>query len=62
MAKRKADGKRTKPTKAKIKTWLKGKGHDSKKVDDEVGGKDERGALLALHNVKLSEWQAAGGQ
>jgi len=55
MAKQKADGKRTKPQKAKIKTWLKAKGHDTKSVDDEVDGKDVSAALLALHGVTADE-------
>lgn len=54
--------KRDKPSKAKIKTWLKGKGHPNKRVDDEVDAKSERDALLALHGVTLAQWRVGGGQ
>lgn len=48
-------GKRTKPTKAKIKTWLKRKGHRAADVDREVDGKTIETALLILHGVTDDE-------
>ena len=47
--------KRTKPTKSKMKNWLKAKGHRAADVDREVDGKDVAAALLALHGVTTDE-------
>lgn len=53
----KADAKRTKKTKAQKITWLKGKGHNASKVNDDMAG-DELTGLHKLHGVSDSEYEA----
>ena len=52
---------RDKPTKAKIKTYLKSKDHKPADVDSEVDSKTIGAALRKLHGVTDGEYKIVGG-
>jgi hypothetical protein len=54
--------KRVKPSKAKIKTWLKSKGHSSAATDREIDTKVSAAGLRALHGITADEYRNAGGR
>jgi hypothetical protein len=54
--------KRVKPSKAKIKTWLKSKGHNSAATDREIDTKVGAAGLRALHGITDDEYRNAGGR